>query len=125
MQYRMFNKWFDGLGQAWMKRSPDMAINLCAKNVVYYENPFQKPVRGLDAVRKIWEEVPKSQKDIKFTYRIIAAHENIGVAHWHASFIRLPSEAKAELDGIFMVKLDNKGKCEVFHQWWNSKESEK
>ena len=47
--------------------------------------------------------------------------ENIGIAKWHAKFTRLPSKEKTELDGIFLVSLDNKGQCIEFRQWYNAK----
>lgn len=123
MNDKIFKKWFDSLSRAWIARNPGMVASLCAENVAYYEDPFQKPLRGRSAVRKVWKEVPRSQKDIHFTYLILGISGNMGIAHWSASFTRIPIEVKAELDGIFTVILNKEGLCKEFHQWWNSKES--
>ena len=48
--------------------------------------------------------------------------ENEGVAHWRADFVRVPSGAPVELDGIFPVKLDGDGLCEELLEWWHKQE---
>lgn len=121
MEYNTFKKWLNALGKAWVSKNPDAASKLCSKNVVYYEDPFLPPLKGRDAVKKIWLDVPISQKDVKFTYEIIATTDDLGVAQWTGSFIRVPENTKAELKGIYLVKLDNEGLCKEFHQWWNNK----
>lgn len=116
----VFRHWFDELGRAWMTRNPNVIVAACAENVLYYEDPFQKPLRGKESVRRLWVEVPKTQKDIHFSYNIIATAHETGIAHWSARFTRVPNGTKAALDGIFVVTLNEKGLCKEFHQWWNS-----
>ncbi len=102
-------------------RDPDMAAGLCAENVLYYEDPFAEPLEGRTAVREIWEEVPKTQKDIRFTFDIMAVHGQMGIAHWSASYTKISSGKRVPLDGVFVVTLDEKGLCSEFRMWWNSK----
>jgi hypothetical protein len=52
---------------------------------------------------------------------MLGIENNVGIAHWHATFIRLLSKEEAELDGIYKITLDDNGKCTEFHQWYNSK----
>lgn len=121
MNSSVFTKWLELLGKAWITRDPDIAASICAKNVVYYEDPFQKPLKGRPAVRKIWEEVPKTQKNISFTYDIITVYNQTGIAHWSASYTSVSSGTRETLDGVFIVTLDKKGLCEEFRMWWNTK----
>lgn len=121
MEYKLFEKWLDNLGKAWISKSPDAASNLCSEDVIYFENPFLPPLKGKDAVKKVWLEVPPGQKDINFKYEILAVTSELGIARWTATFIRVPANTKAELEGIYLVKLDSAGLCKEFHQWWNSK----
>jgi hypothetical protein len=117
----VFEKWLNALGEAWIHRDPAAASNLCSENVIYYEDPFLPPLKGREAVKKIWLDVPTTQKGIKFVYKIITVSEDLGIAEWSASFIRVPSNTKAKLRGIYLVKLNSKGLCAEFHQWWNNK----
>jgi len=121
MDSKAFEKWLDALGKAWIDRDPAAASSLCSENVIYYEDPFLPPLNGREAVKKIWLEVPTTQKDIEFTYKVITTSGNLAIAEWSASFIRILNNSKAELRGVYLVKLDNNGLCEEFHQWWNSK----
>ncbi len=123
MEYKLFEKWLDDLGKAWISKSPVAASKLCSEDVTYFEDPFLPPLKGKDAVKKVWLDVPTSQKDIKFKYKILTVTHELGIARWTASFTRVPANTKTELEGIYFVKLDKTGLCEEFHQWWNSKSS--
>ena len=118
MNHSSFKHWLDTLGQAWITRNPKTVANICAEKVLYFETPFDKPLVSKKEVEKIWQEVPNSQKDIEFSYKIVSVNQEIGVAKWRASFTRLPSGIRDTLDGVYFVKLDNNGLCKEFHQWW-------
>lgn len=121
MNNSAFTKWFDQLGKAWISRDPDMAADICTEDVLYYEDPFQKPYKGRTAVRKIWEEVPKTQKDIRFTHEMVSVVGHLGIAHWSASYTKISNDERVELDGVFIVRLNEQGLCQEFHMWWNKK----
>jgi hypothetical protein len=57
---------------AWENRGPDHATALFANNAVHFATPFDAPSRGRDAIRKYWQEVPRSQEDITFESRVLA-----------------------------------------------------
>lgn len=118
MNYSSFEQWLNALGKAWINRNPKAAANICTENVLYFETPFDKPLTSRKEVEEIWQEVPKYQRDIEFSYEIISVNQKVGIAKWLASFTRLPSGIKDTLDGIYVVKLDNNGLCKEFHQWW-------
>jgi hypothetical protein len=118
---KIFDKWIIGLKHAWEAKNPKAAADLCSESVIYYEDPFQKPLMSRKAVYDVWLEVPETQKDINFKYKILTIVENICIAHWSASFTRVPSGVRSSLDGIYFIKLNKNGLCEEFHQWWNSK----
>ena len=121
MNEEQFEGWLKKLQDAWQTLNPDAAASLCAENVVYYEDPLEPPHQGRDAVRVIWKDVPTSQKDVQMTYKILMLQGNTAIIHWHATFIRIPSNIKAVLDGIYRITLDTEALCSEFHQWWNNK----
>jgi hypothetical protein len=122
MTNTQLKKWIQKLGQAWEERDPEAIPQLFAENFKYYETPFEKPYTKKTDLIRLWQDVPKSQKDIKFEFEIISINKNMGIAHWKASFIRIKNHTKACLDGIFLIKLDNQGLCTEFRQWWVTKE---
>lgn len=47
--------------------------------------------------------------------------DNVGIVKWNATFTRISSGEKVEMEGIYQVSLDKYGKCTKFHQWFNTK----
>ncbi len=118
MTKKQFDHWLKQLGRAWMEKNPQIIADICAKNVVYHETPFTKPYKSPEAVKKLWQEVPQTQKDIKFNYRILVVTKQFGLAQWSAEFTRKKENKKVVLDGIFLVQLNRQGLCTLFKQWW-------
>lgn len=114
--------WLSTLDRAWVERKPELIGSICAEDVKYYENPFEKPRIGKQAVIDEWQNVPSSQRDITFKFDIIGIANGVGIAHWHASFTRIPQMKTDTLDGIFTIKLNEAGLCTEFHMWWVTKD---
>jgi hypothetical protein len=123
ISFHDFEKWLVSYGAAWQSGDAEAAIRLFADNAEYHENPFGDPMVGKDAIHRYWSDgAGESQKDVQFTYRAIAVVERKGLAHWSASFIRVPSGNQVELDRFLMAEFDVSGKCIVFREWWHRRE---
>lgn len=121
MTDQQFKNWLDKLINIWESKNPNGVLDLIAEKFIWHETPFDKQITSKEELLQEWQTV-LNQDDIKVTYEILDIKDNIGIAHWNATFTRLPSEENAELDGIYKVILDENGKCIEFHQWYNSKE---
>jgi len=62
------------------------------EDAAYQETPFDEPLRGRSAIFEYWSDVPRSQDRIRFGYEILAVTEDMGIAQWWASFVRIPSQ---------------------------------
>lgn len=122
MDRKWYSLWFNKLGKAWKEKDPQAIPPLFADKFEYYETPFDKPYTTKKGLVKLWKEVPESQRDIKFDFDIITITNSIAIAHWYASFTRTKQNKRAILDGIFLVKLNNKGLATLFKMWWVTKE---
>jgi hypothetical protein len=114
--------WLDAYGQAWENQDPQAAANIFAANATYQETPFDEQIRGREAILQYWLEETYVQKQVKFSYEILAVGENRGIARWQASFARIPSKTQVKFDGIFVVYLNANNLCTVFEEWWNKEE---
>jgi hypothetical protein len=117
----ILQNWVKKMGKTWEEKKPDIIPGLFSKKFKYYETPFEKPLTAKKDLIELWQEVPTSQKDIKFTFKVLTLNGNTGIINWRAVFTRIPSNKRAELDGIFYIKLNSKGLCTLFKQWWVSK----
>lgn len=57
------------------------------------------------------------QKDIEYTYQIVACNEETCIINWQMTRIMTKTNTKQEIDGIFQVSLNDNGKCILFKQW--------
>jgi hypothetical protein len=117
-----FEGWLDAYGRAWEAGDPEAAAKLFTEDAAYHETPFDEPMRGREEILEYWSGVPRSQGDVRFSYEILAASEEEGIAHWNADFVRLPARTPVQLDGILLAKLDAGGRCTEFREWWHRRE---
>ncbi len=65
----LFEKILSQYKTAWEKRDPDLAVELFTANATYQEDPFDgRPLRGRKEIYAYWEEIPRYQRNISFTY---------------------------------------------------------
>ncbi len=116
MQKSDFEAWFKKLGQAWVNRNPDAALTLFSKDVKYYESVFQPPCNW-DGALALWQIVPKNQEGVSFEFDLLSYSEDQAVANFRVSRTLLPDNVPQEINGIFLIKLNEKGLCTLFKQW--------
>lgn len=124
LSLRDFKRWLDAYGAAWEAGDAQAAVALFTHDASYYETPFDEPMVGKDAIHQYWSQgAAESQKDVRFSYEIKAVVESEGLAQWQASFVRIPSGRRVELDGFLLAKFSAPGKCSLFREWWHRRES--
>jgi hypothetical protein len=57
----------DTFGKGWARANIDLLMTVFAPGAVFVETPFSEPLRGTDAIRRYWAEVPYNQSDISFS----------------------------------------------------------
>ena len=115
-----FRFWLDNLVRIWVMKKPDEVVNLVADTFIWYDAPFETPIETKENLLKEWQVV-LNHDDVEVVYKIEVVEKDVAFAHWHATFTRLPSHEKTELEGIYKVVLNEEGKCTEFHQWYNAK----
>lgn len=101
----------DSYGRAWEARDAKAAADLYAENGTYQVTPFVEPMQGRPSVLEYWTHVAQMQENIQFGYEILAVTPEGGIARWWASFLIVPQQLRTKLDGIFVIALDDRGKC--------------
>jgi len=119
MTREAFAAWMDKYGRAWEARDAKAAAELYAENGTYQVTPFVEPMRGLAAIFEYWTHVAQTEENIQFEYEILALTPEHGIAQWSASFVIVPQQLKTKLDGIFVIVLDERGKCLRLREWWH------
>jgi uncharacterized protein (TIGR02246 family) len=117
-----FAHWLDSYGHAWEARSPEASADLFADDGIYQVTPFLEPMRGKQAILEYWTHVAQTQQNIQFRYEILAITPDHGVARWWASFVIVPPGLQTKLDGIFLISLDENGRCQSLREWWHKQQ---
>ena len=122
MSRELLKSWLEGYGRAWETRDPQAAGELFTPDATYQEAPFEAPVHGREGIVAYWSQATRNMSNVHFTYEIIACTDDVAVAHWSASFNRVKSNTKGELDGIFLLRFEG-NHCKSLREWWVRRES--
>src|SRR5215211_583797 len=57
----------DTFGKGWAKPNIDLLVSVFVPEASFVETPFSEPIRGAEAIRRWWLDVPFSQSDISFS----------------------------------------------------------
>ena len=114
-----FAEWLEGYRAAWEQRDPALAAALFTEDASYRETPYDEPMQGREAIRDYWARVVAGQKDVRFTYEILACAGAEGVCRWHAAFTGVPGGEAIDLDGIFRCRFADAAHVDRFQEWWH------
>ena len=117
-----FAEWLEAYGRAWEARDAQAAVELYAEDGTYQVTPFVEAMRGRTAIFEYWTHVTQTEEDIRFGYEILAVTAERGMARWWASFVRVPPGLPTKLDGIFVIALDDHGRCTSLREWWHKQQ---
>jgi len=57
----------DAFARGWAKGQIDLIVSVFNTDAVFIETPFSDPLRGSEALRHYWSEVPANQSEITVT----------------------------------------------------------
>jgi hypothetical protein len=110
--------WLARYGRAWETADPDVAVELFTEDATYRETPFDEVMTGREAIRRYWQEIPDTQRDISFGWEVVATGPV--VVRWRASYLRLRDRRRITLDGVFLLEFDEpSGLCRTLREWWH------
>ena len=114
-----FASWLHAYRRAWTSRDPRAAADLFTEHGTYQVTPFIEPMRGRQAILDYWTHVTQTEQNIQFGYEILSMTPELGIARWWASFVIVPPGLQTKLDGIFLISLDENGRCHSLREWWH------
>ena len=116
---KTFQSWLEAYGRAWIKRDPRAAAALFAEDGTYQVTPFAEPMRGRSEIFDYWVHVAETEREVQFGYQILNVTPGEGIARWWASFLIVPEELQRKVDGIFLITLDDDGRCKALRECWH------
>ena len=118
----------DTFGTAWEKGNLDLLMSVYAPDVVFLETPFSAPLRGSDAVRQYWAEVPYNQSEVTFSSGEIYAAGPWFSTEFKCRFRRRRTGEWVEARGAIFCEMagDRIGEMRMYwHRWNGGRETSK
>jgi hypothetical protein len=110
---KMIEQWLRRFNDAWTSHDADGVIALFSEDVQYYETPFRK-LQSIEFIRSEWTAI-KNQFDIQLTTSVYSEHDGRYTVKWNL-FYSNESHEKKHWAGIYLIELNDGGKCTYFYQ---------
>ena len=107
--------WIDAYERAWRTPGTEVLGELFAPDVTYSYDPYEEPVRGLDAVGPWWEE-GRDGPDEAFTMasEVVAVDGDVAVARIEVTY---GDPGGQEYRDLWVMRFDVTGRCVAFEEW--------
>ena len=112
--------WLAAYVKAWASHSPEAIGALFTDDATYSYHPYDEPVRGREAIVQSWLKDQDSPGTWEASYAPIAIDGNIAVVQGRSRYYKdsTRSELRKEWDNIFVIELDDAGRCRSFGEWY-------
>jgi ketosteroid isomerase-like protein len=118
----------DIFGQGWSRGNVDLLMSVFAADMVFVETPFSEPLRGAEAVRRYWLEVPLHQSEVTFTSGEIYAAGPWFSTEFKCVFQRKRTGEWVDARGAIFCETDGAKITEMrmyWHRWNGGRETSK
>lgn len=108
-----FTEWLTAFGDGWEAADASRLSPLFTVGTSYAPDPFAAVVRGRRALLAYLDELFAEWPGASFSAQVLGVGDTYGVAHWRVSSV------DRAMDGVWVVALDGRGRCESLRQWWH------
>jgi ketosteroid isomerase-like protein len=118
----------DTLGRGWARADVDLIMSIYSPDPVLLETPFSPPLRGAEAVRGYWRDVPYHQSEIAFTSGEIYAAGPWFSTEFKCVFRRRRTGEWVDARGAIFCETDDGRITEMrmyWHRWSGGRETSK
>jgi hypothetical protein len=115
MERSRLSTWIDLYEQAWRSPGTDWLSYLFTPDATYSKEPFAEPIRGLDAIAKMWEAEREGPDEVfRMTSEIVAVDGDSGVVRVDVTY---GEPVRTHYRDLWIVRLDADGRCVDFEEW--------
>ena len=108
-----FSGWLTAFGDAWEAGDASRLSPLFTVGASFAPDPFGDVIRGRRTLVTHFGELFGKWPGASFSAQVLGVGDTYGVAHWRVS------SAERALDGVWVLALDPRGRCESLRQWWH------
>jgi ketosteroid isomerase-like protein len=108
-------RWLAGYEAAWRAPGTESLATLFTTDAVYSQSPYEQPVTGLDAIKRMWEEEREGPDEV-FTIAtdIVAVDDPTAVVRAEVTYGDPPVQ---EYRDLWVIRFGGDGRCAWFEEW--------
>jgi ketosteroid isomerase-like protein len=109
------SRWLAGYEAAWRAPGTEDLAGLFSSDATYLKSPYEQPVSGLDAIKRIWEQEREGPDEV-FTLatEILAVDGPTAVVRAEVVY---GDPAAQEYRDLWVIRLADDGRCTWFEEW--------
>jgi ketosteroid isomerase-like protein len=111
----MVGQWLADYEAAWRSPGTDGLAELFTGDATYLQSPYQQPITGLDAIKRMWEEEREGPDEV-FTLatEVLAVDGPTAVVR---AEVRYGDPVRQEYRDLWVIRLADDGRCTWFEEW--------
>jgi hypothetical protein len=108
--------WLDAYRRAWEDKDAEAAAALFDEQATYRSNIFEDPYVGRDGVRRYWNEVTRTQEDVRVVMgRPFVDGDRVAAEFWTTM---VGDGADVTLPGCLLLRFGTDGLCLALREYW-------
>jgi ketosteroid isomerase-like protein len=108
-------QWLMGYEAAWRAPGTNGLAALFTSDAVYSQGPYEQPVTGLDAIKRMWEEEREAPDEVfTMTTDVVAVDDPAAVVRAEVHYGDPPVQ---EYRDLWVVRFADDGRCTWFEEW--------
>ena len=116
-----FMEWLEGYKNGWVGQDLEQTLSMFTDDATYMYTPFHDLMRGKAEISAyIKKGAIGLQREIEFSYEILAVTAGYGINRWWAALTWKPTGERLHFDGIYQVFLNDENLCYRFDEWWHA-----
>jgi ketosteroid isomerase-like protein len=111
----MVRRWLAGYEAAWRAAGTQSLAAIFTDDASYRHSPYEEPVTGLDAIRRMWDQDRDGPDEIfTLTTGIVAVDGSTAVVR---AEVRYGDPLRQEYRDLWIMRLGEDGRCSWFEEW--------
>jgi ketosteroid isomerase-like protein len=109
------SQWVADYESAWRTAGTEGLAELFSEDATYLQSPYEAPIIGIDAIRRMWDEERDGYDEI-FTLvpEIVAVEGDTAVVR---AEVRYGNPVRQEYRDLWVLRLNGRGRCSWFEEW--------
>jgi hypothetical protein len=106
--------WVEGYRRAWQSNDPGDIGELFSEDGRYFTEPYAQPWTGREEIVSGWLDQKDEPGDTEFRYETLIAADDLGIIQGETTY----REPPRTYSNLWVVRLDDAGRCTEFTEWW-------